>query len=126
VSGKSGAMTVPLDALVTMAVEVWRLNRWLASDRGSAAGSAVRYGVRRLDETLHALGVEVRDLTDQSYDAGLALEIVDALDDDALPPGERVIAEMLAPLVLHDGVVVRAGRAVIRRGTGTAAREEGR
>lgn len=108
---------MPLAALVTMAVEHWRLSRWVAAQPQGKAGNA-RHALRRIDDVLKQFGVEAQDLDGRAFDPGLAVRVVDTVEDPSLPKGTALIAETVSPLVLLKGVVVQPADVVTRRGTG--------
>src|SRR4051812_36221907 len=84
--------TVPvaLHALIDLAADIWRLEKWLAAASTAsppasarpAAGSgpslaAVRHVTRRAQNFLRRADVETIDLTGRPYEPGLALEVVE-------------------------------------------------
>ena len=112
------SMNVPLAALVALAVEQWRLSRWLAAQPAGRAAQvgAARHALRKMEDFLGQCALEVRDLDGRPFDAGLAARVVDAVDDPRLPPGTAVVAETVSPLVLWRGNVVKPAEVVTRRG----------
>ena len=72
---------------------------------------------RSLTSFLAGLGIEARDLTGQPYDPGLAVEVVDSEDDAEAPKGSARIEEMLSPIVLRNGQLIRTGQVAVSRGT---------
>jgi hypothetical protein len=116
-SGSDATVEIPLPVLVDLAVEAWRLDRWLSrfgQDQTTAAG---RFASRRIADALSGLELEAVDLTGQAYDPGLALELLGTVDDGTLPAGTAVIDEMVAPLCLWQGRVVRQGQVITRSST---------
>ena len=113
-------MRVPLITLVEMAIEWWRLGRWLA-DEGKQGQTAVpRRLARLLGEFLKEKHIDVVDIRGTPYDPGLAVEVVDSVSDLNLAEGDALIDETVSPIVQWRGTVVREGQVVTRRG---AARE---
>jgi maleate cis-trans isomerase len=104
---------VALSSLAELAVEWWRLDRW--ANRAQTAAPHARHVARRLGKFLSAHGLEVVDITGRAYEPGLAVEVVDAIDDARLPAGAQVVDETVAPIVLLRGTVVRHGQVVVRR-----------
>jgi hypothetical protein len=107
---------VGLSALVELAIDGWRLQRW-ALARGFEKDRVVaRQAARTLTSFLDGLGFETCDLVGQPYDPGLAVDVVDS-EEDAGAPAESVRIEvMLAPIVLRNGRLIRAGQVAVRRG----------
>ncbi|HYO62489.1 MAG TPA: hypothetical protein VER08_02420 [Pyrinomonadaceae bacterium] len=108
-------LEVPLASLAELAVEWWRLGRWLAERAEEAQSSHARHLARRLGRFLEERGLAVVDLTAQQYTPGLAVEVLDVLADETLPEGREVVDEMVAPVVTWRGAVVRYGQVVVRR-----------
>jgi hypothetical protein len=108
-------LEVPLAALVELAVEWWRLDRWANGPQAEAAPAQARHVARRLGRFLDERGLSVLDLTGRPHDPGLAAEVLDVLPDPGLAPGAGVIAETVSPVVLWRGTVARHGQVVIRR-----------
>lgn len=107
---------VPLSALVELAIDWWRFDRWLAaeSEAGRAASHA-RLAARRLGKFLDEREVSVSDVTGLPYEAGLAVEVVDVAHDGGLPAGTELIDETVSPIVMWRGAVVKHGQVVVRR-----------
>jgi len=99
---------------ITLAIEVWRMEQWLAKQDAEGALGAPRYAMRRIKAILDQHGLETLDLTGSPASDGLAYEISEAIEDQALDPGAKMISETLEPIVLRDGEVVRHGRVVVR------------
>ena len=108
-------LEVSLSSLAELAVEWWRLERW-AAGAGESGGPAPQacHVARRMGRFLSAHGLEVLDVTGRAYEPGLAVEVLDAYTDSALPAGAQVIDETVSPIVLWRGSVVRHGQVVIR------------
>lgn len=103
-------LPVSLNALADMAVEVWRLRAW-CSTRDDAETIAVRHATGRLERWLSSHGVESIDMTGQPYEAGLSVQVVDTIHSET-PTGPPHVAEMVAPLILWNGHVIRDGLVV--------------
>lgn len=105
---------VPVSSLVDLAVDAWRLDRWLAELDGRQATAAGRYVSRRIATFLGDLEIETIDLTGHRYEPGLALELIGNVTDETLPPDTVLVDEMVSPLCLWRGKVVRLGQVVTR------------
>lgn len=114
----STSLQVPLEALVALAVEHWRLSNWLAQQNGHDTAAA-RHAVGRLGDFLSAFELEARSLDGQVADAGLAARVVEAVDDPSMPAGSARIEETLSPLILWQGKVIKEAQVVTRRGAAT-------
>jgi hypothetical protein len=105
---------VPISSLVELAIDVWRLERWLTNLDGSQSNAAGRFVSRRLGTFLGEFELETVDLTGQPYEPGLALELIGNVSDPTLPPNTVLVDEMIIPLCLWRGKVVRHGQVVTR------------
>ena len=101
-------LQVPLSSLAELAVDCWRLERWAAAEE---AASHARHVARRLGKFLAERGVTVLDLTGRPYEPGLAVEVLDVVGSGVA----QVVGEVVAPVVLWRGRVVRHGQVVVER-----------
>jgi hypothetical protein len=106
------SLEVPLSALAELAVEWWRLDRWAGGSEPTA--SHARHVARRLGRFLEERELSVLDITGRRYEPGLAVEVVDVVSEGAAEATE-VVEEMLTPIVLWRGTVVRHGQVIVRR-----------
>jgi hypothetical protein len=116
---------VPLSALVDLAVEAWRLDRWVAELDSGQSTAAGRFVARRIAHFVAECGIETVDLTGQPYEPGLAVELLGHVQDTTLPTGTVLVDEMVAPLCLWRGKVVRLGQVVTRSASAPASSGEG-
>jgi hypothetical protein len=108
------SLEVPLSAFVRLAIEAWRLERWLKRADAPEGVGAVRHALRQLKDVLSEHGVEAVDLTGSPYDPGLSPDVVEAIDDPAAPEGHGIIDEMISPVVLCGRAVVSHGQVITR------------
>jgi hypothetical protein len=108
-------LEVSLSSLAELAVECWRLERWAAAFGPDAPVSPARHVARRLGKFLGERELSVLDLTGRRYEPGLAVEVVDVSRDEGAHAGTEVVEEMLSPIVLWRGTVVRHGQVVVRK-----------
>jgi hypothetical protein len=109
------SMEVPLASLIELAVEHWRLERWLAKldqDESIAHG---RHVARRLNKFLSERELAVLDLSGQPYEPGLAVEVLDVIQEEEMPRETQLIDETVTPIVMWRGTVVQFGQVIIRR-----------
>lgn len=107
-------------ALIDMAVESWRFSRVFVRmltrlDAGEKARyeSQLRWYVKKLTESLESVGLRLVNVENQPFDPGAAvtpLNLGDFAADDPL-----VIDQMLEPIIMGNGQLVRAGTAVLRK-----------
>lgn len=108
---------VPLDALIELAIESWRLEQWLAALPPEKVASKLRHIARRLQKFLSERELAALDLTGQKYEPGLAVEVLEVLTDESLRARDKLIVEMVAPIILWRGRVVRHGQIVVGQGS---------
>lgn len=116
---------VPLDALAEIATHWWKLNNWILTREHDDSLAVPRYVSRKLSAFLNSVEVTTLDLKGQSFDAGLAVEVVDTVVDanvDGLPNSKTtIIGEMLKPVVLWHGKVIKHGEAVVYKASESEA-----
>ena len=109
-------LDVPLASLIELAVEGWRLDGWLAALPPEKAASKLRHVARRLQKFLSERELSTLDLTGRRYEPGMSVEVLEAVEDKRLGEHERLIDEMVEPVILWRGRVVKYGRVVVRQG----------
>jgi hypothetical protein len=121
VTAGDDSLTLPLSALVDLAIEAWRLERWLSELDSRQSTAAGRFVARRVTDFVAGCGLETVDMTGQPYEPGLAVELLGHVQDITLPPGTVLVDEMVAPLCLWHGKVVRMGQVVTRSASSPAS-----
>jgi hypothetical protein len=111
-------LDVPLASLIELAIEGWRLEAWLAAQPPEKVASKLRHVARRLQKFLSERELSALDLTGRRYEPGMSVEVIEALEDASVGDGERLIDEMVAPVILWRGRVVKFGQVVVRQGGG--------
>ena len=106
-------LDVPLDALIELAIESWRLEQWIATLPPEKVASKLRHVARRLQKFLTERELAALDLTGRRYEPGMAVEVLEVLTEGNLRTDEKLIVEMVAPVVLWRERVVRHGQIVI-------------
>ena len=108
-------VNVPVAALAALAVEYWRLGKWLNGAGVSGAGPA-RHAVRKMGDFLKSVEVDVEQMEGKPFDAGMACVVVDSVEDEGMEAGKVMIEETVSPLVMWKGKVVRNAEVVTRKG----------
>ena len=70
-----------------------------------------------MQDLFTSIQMEIRSLETLPYDPGMAVEVIDTIDDPTLPEGQIVIQETLSPMVLWREEVVKTAEVVTHRGT---------
>ncbi len=101
-----------MDNIIELAIAYWRLEKWVANapvEKKMAANSSLRTMKRFLDSN----GVEIKDLTGQSFDYGMNLEVIHNDLPQGIDDQKAIISEMVKPMILQNGIVVSRGQVVI-------------
>jgi hypothetical protein len=109
---------VPLETLVALAIEHWRLARWLEKLPKGNITAQPRHALAKMADALAQCQLETRSLDGHLFDPGLAVRVVDAMDNAQLPQGTTFIGETVSPQVLWRGRVINPADVVTIRGTG--------
>ena len=98
--------------LEDVALAYWRLKKWVDSinaTRKNAAISSLRLLERFMDENK----IEIIDYLGQQYDVGMAVDVIGKDVEDNTPEDKLIISEMLTPLILINGEVLKFGQAML-------------
>jgi hypothetical protein len=112
--------TIPAEVPITLeracifALECWRLGRISVLLRDSAEGAGLRHAVRRINETLEAMGIQIVDFAGRAYDPGMVPEVVQVREEPGLPNGHAVVEETIAPTVTWRGQVIKNGQIIVK------------
>lgn len=102
-----------LSQLVDLSVETWRLRQWVSNvDSQNAMG---RHICRKYERFFQEIGIEVLDMSGKPFEPGLAVEIVDSVQDEALEDEAVLVEEMIVPVVFYKNTVVKHGQVVVRK-----------
>ncbi len=100
------------DKLAEMALNYWRLSNWVNNvnvERKMQANSALR----KMGGYLEKEGIELRDLVGQKYDDGYAADVMGIESDEDIPDEELIVIEMVKPIILYKGSVIKYGQVVL-------------
>lgn len=64
-------------------------------------------GIERIQANFAANGYEMTDLLNKKFDDRMTIEVVNVLDDESIPRGEKIITRVIRPQVLHNGVLIQ-------------------
>lgn len=108
------------EALLSMAVSGWRFSRShlalvLSLDLTDQQRhmATLRFYRKHLTDTLRDLGYEVVDLEGHPVDVGLPVTVLNLADFDA--SDHLVIDQVLEPVIMRAGKVIRTGTVLARR-----------
>lgn len=98
--------------IAELALNYWRLSNWVEranSDRKSIAFSALR----KISAYLDNLKVSLIDLSGKKYDDGYAADVIGVDSEKDVPDEELIVKEMVKPIILYKGSVLRYGQVVL-------------
>jgi hypothetical protein len=107
-------MQLPTIAVVTLAQEIWRLWRMIERHQEQSNALSLRYSVKKMKQTLEMQGISLVDLTSKTYDAGMAVDIVDTEGEKTDEQMTLTIKEIIAPIVLHNEKLLSHGQAILQ------------
>lgn len=111
-------INVSKETMVAMAVEMWHLNRRVlkTKDPGVGVSPALRYSCEKIANALEELGFTFIEFDGQPYDSGMAVEVLDATEDDLLPAGTLQVQETIKPVVIWRGELQALGQVILAKG----------
>lgn len=104
---------IKVKSMINIAIEVWRLNK--LNIESDCDRIVVKRFANYMQRFLEEYKFEVLDLTGQHYEPGMAVEIVFTEGKDVLAPIKEIITEMVRPVVIVDGNVVKHGQVVTKK-----------
>ncbi len=109
-------------ALVKMGVESWRFIRLftrvlqkLETADQQRYHSQLRFHLSALENTLAGAGLRLVNLEGQIFDPGMAVTV--ANPSDFQPDDAPLVEQMLEPVIVDDGGLVRTGKVMLGRGS---------
>jgi len=107
---EAGNVAVDRGALAELAVSIWRIDQRARRNVGTPESVVLACETAR--DRLGALGIELRDLTGQTYDSHLRVRVV-AGEDSIGATGAVRIAQCLSPAVYRNGELIRPAEVTI-------------
>ncbi len=110
---KTESVSVPIQDLIELAVEFWRLEKSFQSNEETQL--SMRHFSRRFQSFLEKYELRLIDMTGKFYEQGFAVEVIDVIESEFTENGVEVIDEMVSPVVLYRNDIVRHGKVVLRK-----------
>lgn len=107
-------MSLSVEALVELAVEVWRIEQRLAkvaSGLNDIQRKGMESSVQKLKRYLEKYDIEIRDYTNQKFNEGLNLDVLSVEKDPTIV--EPLVKETVEPTILCKGQVVKKAKIVL-------------
>lgn len=102
------------EALIGLAVEVWRISKRIKKAEKTMDHDQVVFiqnSLAKFQKFLSNNDLEIKEYTDQKYNPGVNLEILSMQKTADIP--ESIIGETVEPAILHKGQVVRKAKVII-------------
>lgn len=113
-SDDKNLIALPRNAMVPLALEIWRLWRMVESRQDQPYALPLRYSIRKMRQVLEAQGASFIDLTGEMYDAGMAVDVIDTEGEKADEQMNLMIKEMIAPIILFNDVLLSHGQVILQ------------
>jgi len=114
VSPKFVELSLGVNDLVDLAVEVWRMEQRIAKSASSLPENQLKgleNSVQKLRRYLEKYDIEIVDYKDTKYNEGLNLDILSVEKDPTLP--EPRVKETVEPTIMCKGQVVRKAKIIL-------------
>ncbi|MCI0615295.1 hypothetical protein L0244_20070 [bacterium] len=107
-------IALPRNAVATLALEIWRLWRIGESCQSQPYALPLRYSIKKTKQILEAHGASFVDLTDETYDAGMAVDVIDTEGEKTDEQKTLMIKEMIAPIILFNKELLSHGQVILQ------------
>jgi hypothetical protein len=97
---------------IKFAIEVWRLRNCIEPIQEKKF-SIIRHSILNIFSLLEKEGISFVELKNQTYDAGMALEVIDIEENPQRLKGLNIIKEVIEPLILLNGQIINHGRVIL-------------
>lgn len=107
-------MSLSVESLVELAVEVWRIEQRLVkvtSGLTDIQKKGLESSVQKLKRYLEKYDLEIRDYTNQKFNEGLNLDILSVEKDPSIT--EPIVKETVEPTIMCKGQVVKKAKIIL-------------
>lgn len=114
VSPKFVELSLGVNDLVDLAVEVWRMEQRIAKSASSLPENQLKgleNSIQKLKRYLEKYDIEIVDYKNTKYNDGLNLDILSVEKDPTLP--ESMVKETVEPTIMCKGQVVRKAKIIL-------------
>lgn len=114
VAPKSIQLSMGVNELVDLAVEIWRIEQRIMKSTSNLQEQQLKglnNSIQKLRRYLSNYDIEILDYKNQKYNEGLSLDILSVEKDTSL--SEPVIKETVEPTILCKGQVVRKAKIIL-------------
>jgi molecular chaperone GrpE (heat shock protein) len=114
VAPKHIELSLGVNDLVDLAVEIWRMDQRLAKSMSTLPENqqkGLQISIEKLKRYVGKYDIEILDYTNQKFNDGLNLDILSVEKDSTLPA--PVVKETIEPTILVKGQVVRKAKIIL-------------
>jgi len=114
VAPKFMQLSIDVNELINLAVEVWRIEQRIAksaSDLQESQLKGLENSVQKLKRYLEKYDIEIIDYKNQKFNEGLNLDILSVEKNASIP--ESIVKETVEPTVMCKGQVVRKAKIIL-------------
>lgn len=114
VTPKFMTVTVEANEITDLAIEIWRIEQRISKSASSIPEDQLKgleNSIQKMKRYLTKYDIEVVDHTNQKYNDGLNVDILDVEKDTTLP--ESIIKKTVEPTVMLRGQVVRKAKIIL-------------
>ncbi len=107
-------MSLNVESLVELAVEVWRIEQRItkvSSSLPEVQRKGVETSIQKLKRYLEKYDIEIKDYTNQKFNDGLNLDVLSVEKDTSVT--ESVVKETIEPTILCKGQVVKKAKIIL-------------
>lgn len=104
---------MPKSTIASLALEIWRLWRFIEIQENQPHPIGLQYSVRKMKDIFKNHGGVFVDLTDELYDAGMAIDILDTEGEKTDEEKKLFIKEMIAPIILLNDKILMHGQVIL-------------
>jgi hypothetical protein len=105
-----------LSIMIDLAIEVWRLQsrlKRMSVLTGREDDPALSFSVDKLRDIFFQVGIEIRDLTGQTYNEGMTLDVLTCDYPADEKPEQRIIQETISPAIFLDGKLFKMSQVIL-------------
>jgi len=114
VAPKHIELSLGVNDLVDLAVEIWRMDQRLAKSMSALPENqqkGLQISIEKLKRYVGKYDIEILDYTNQKFNDGLNLDILSVEKDPSLPA--PIVKETIEPTILVKGQVVRKAKIIL-------------
>lgn len=107
-------LSIGVNELVDLAIEIWRMDQRIAESASSLPenhSKGLANSIERLKRYVQKYDIEIVDYTNQKYNDGLNLEVLSVEKDATIP--HPIVKKTIEPTIICKGQVVRKAKIIL-------------